>query len=130
MHQDLQEFAFANGVIVIATGWGIGTATRDMIHRLLNDVFVPLYIFISRLLMKAPVIQRIVARLSRHLATSTWLTSVATSMGNISWDFLSWISVVMLTFILLEYVLYRGIIGIRTVVKSEDKAAFEECKRK
>jgi large-conductance mechanosensitive channel len=120
---DFQEFMFANNVLVIATGWGIGTATKEIIDRLLTDVLMPLLSAMGKF------------SLTRHAynfalkhAAETRMEPVLIAIGNIAWDFTKWLTVIALTFILLEYVLNRRIIGLSTTVRQEAKAEFAKAK--
>lgn len=123
MFYDFQEFMFANNVLVIATGWGIGTATKEIIDRLLTDVLMPLLSAMGKF------------SLTRHAynfalkhAAETRMEPVLVALGNIAWDFTKWLTVIALTFILLEYVLNRRIIGLSTTVRQEAKAEFAKAK--
>ncbi len=123
MFYDFQEFMFANNVLVIATGWGIGTATKEIIDRLLTDVLMPLLGAMGKF------------SLTRHAynfalkhAAETRMEPVLIALGNIAWDFTKWLTVIALTFILLEYVLNRRIIGLSTTVRQEAKAEFAKAK--
>lgn len=120
---DFQEFMFANNVLVIATGWGIGTATKEIIDRLLTDVLIPLLSALGKF------------SLTRHAynfalkhASQTRMEPVLIALGNIAWDFTKWLTVIALTFILLEYILNRRIIGLSTTVRQEAKAEFAKAK--
>jgi large-conductance mechanosensitive channel len=115
-YNDLREYVFTNNVIAIATGWGIGNATKDLISRLLQDICVPIFTVILEL--------KIFKDLT-HAIHSSIIGDIAVAVGNVTWDFMIWLVVILLTFILLEYVFYRGILGLCSKIKPEDKAKFD-----
>lgn len=120
---DFQQFMFTNNVIIVATGWGIGTATKDIIERLVKDLFIPILHFLGKFSM----IKYGYAKLLAYVE-STKLEGVLTALSNITWDFMIWIFVIVMTFVMLEYVLNRSIIGLRTTIPEQSKSAFAKSK--
>lgn len=117
-YSDLRQYVFTYNILAIATGWGIGSATKDLIARLIDDIFIP-------------VLTATIGQKKIHAFVATLQT---TSVGNavhiacsVALDFLVWILIILLTFALLEYVLYRGFLGLRTKIKPTDIPMFESC---
>lgn len=123
IYHDFQQFMYTNNVLIVATGWGIGTATKDMIERLVKDMVVPLIQWISRI----GFINKGYNQLLEYVATTKW-EGFLNAVSNITWDFMIWIFVIVMTFILLEYILNRWIVGMRTTVPEKDSAQFAKAK--
>jgi large-conductance mechanosensitive channel len=123
MYHDFQQFMYTNNVLIVATGWGIGTATKDMIERLVKDMVVPLIHWIS----KIGFINKGYNSLLEYVAATKW-EGFLNAVSNITWDFMIWIFVIVMTFILLEYILNRWIVGMRTTVPEQDSAQFAKAK--
>jgi large-conductance mechanosensitive channel len=117
-YNELRQYVFTHNILAIATGWGIGNATRELIARLIDDVFVPI--------LSSTIGQNKL----RAFVTTLQSSSVGSAMYiacSVTFDFLIWIMVILLTFALLEYVLYRGILGLQTKIKPSDIPIFENC---
>jgi large-conductance mechanosensitive channel len=123
VYHDFQQFMYTNNVLIVATGWGIGTATKDMIERLVKDMVVPLIQWIS----KIGFINKGYNQLLEYVASTKW-EGVFNGVTNITWDFMIWIFVIVMTFILLEYILNRWIVGMRTTVPEKESAQFAKAK--
>ncbi len=123
IYHDFQQFMYTNNVLIVATGWGIGTATKDMIERLVKDMVVPLIQWISQI----GFINRGYTQLVRYVASTKW-EGFLNAVSNITWDFMIWIFVIVMTFILLEYILNRWIVGMRTTVPEKESAQFAKAK--
>ena len=123
IYHDFQQFMFSNNVLIVATGWGIGTATKDMIERLVKDMVVPIMRWISQI----GFINASYSKLQAYVATTKW-EGVLTGLSNITWDFMIWIFIIFMTFVLLEYFLNRWLIGMRTTVPDEDNERFVKAK--
>lgn len=114
---------FTNNVLIVATGWGIGTATKDMIERLVKDMVVPIIQWLS----KIGFINHGYSRLLEYVSSTRW-EGFLNGLSNIAWDFMIWIFVIVMTFILLEYILNRWIIGMRTTVPEKASDQFAKAK--
>jgi large-conductance mechanosensitive channel len=123
MYHDFQQFMYTNNVLIVATGWGIGTATKDMIERLVKDMVVPLIQWIS----KIGFINKGYNQLLEYVGSTKW-EGFFNGVTNITWDFMIWIFVIFMTFILLEYILNRWIVGMRTTVPEKESAQFAKAK--
>lgn len=123
-YRDFQEFMFANNVMIIATGWGIGTATKEMIERLVHDIFIPMLQFLSKLSLMRKLYVLILSKSS----SAPKLESVILTFGNVVWDLIIWLAVIVLTFLLLEYVFYRGILQLKTTVREDSRPDFLKSK--
>ena len=123
IYHDFQQFMFSNNVLIVATGWGIGTAPKDMIERLVKDMVVPIVRWIS----KIGFISDNYSKLQAYVATTKW-EGFLQGLSNITWDFMIWIFIIFMTFVLLEYFLNRWLIGMRTTVADEDSERFVKAK--
>lgn len=112
-YSDLRQYVFTHNILAIATGWGIGNATRELIARLIDDIFMPI---LSSAIGQNKLQAFVTTLQSSSLGNAVYLAS------SVTWDFLIWIAVILLTFALLEYVLYRGILvnDARTVTSRVD----------
>lgn len=123
VYHDFQQFMFSNNVLIVATGWGIGTATKDMIERLVKDMVVPFMKWISQI----GFIKTGYGRLQAYVATTKW-EGFLNGLSNIAWDFMIWLFIIFMTFVLLEYFLNRWIIGMRTTVPEKEQERFVKSK--
>jgi large-conductance mechanosensitive channel len=113
---DFQEFMVANNVLAIATGWGIGQATKDFISRLVIDVITPFFVFVWSWGSKHP-----------HIAafwTNVYNFGIMKVIIDVTSDFLLWLMFIVVTFVMLEYVLFRKILGVHSVIKKDDLQKF------
>lgn len=120
-YRDFQEWAYSNEILVAATGFCIGVATKEVIEKLLNDIIKPFLVFLVKL-----------TYIQLALDTDTFNNSNAgyfiQSVGKFIWDMLQWVIIIVMAFILLEYFLNRKIIGMKSVVKTQDTTDFVKAK--
>lgn len=106
---DFQKFIFANNVLVAASAWCIGVATKEVIEKLLALVILPFVAWLKGM----PGL--------RHVLQVTALTSLVEMM----WTLVVWVLTIVLSFVLLEYFLNRTVFGMSsTIIKSEQKHDF------
>ncbi len=120
-YRDFQEWAYSNEILVAATGFCIGVATKEVIEKLLNDIITPIIMFLVRLTF-------IQFTLDNETFTSSNLGYAISIMGKLIWDILQWVIIIVMAFILLEYFLNRKIIGMKSVVKTQDTTDFVKAK--
>jgi len=120
-YRDFQEWAYSNEILVAATGFCIGVATKEVIEKLLNDIITPIIMFIVRLTF-------IQFALDSETFTSSNLGYAISVIGKLIWDILQWVIIIVMAFILLEYFLNRKIIGMKSVVKTQDTTDFVKAK--
>ena len=123
-YMDFQEFMFANNVLIIATGWGIGTATKEMIERLVHDIFIPTLHQLSRF----SLMRKLYVKMLSYSSSIPRLEAFVLTIGNVTWDLIIWLAVIVLTFLLLEYVFYRGILQLKTTIREESRPEFLKSK--
>jgi large-conductance mechanosensitive channel len=120
-YRDFQEWAYSNEILVAATGFCIGVATKEVIEKILNDVIKPFLVF----LVKLTYIQ---LALDTETFNNTNAGYIIQSIGKFLWDMLQWVLIIVMAFILLEYFLNRKIIGMKSVVKTQDTTDFVKAK--
>jgi large conductance mechanosensitive channel len=122
-YRDFQEWAYRNEILVAATGFCIGIATKEVIEKLLKDIVKPLIEFIVRLVY-------IQLAIDMNTVSSSYIGFLIQTIGNSVWNVLEWIIIIIMAFFLLEYFLNRSIIGMKSVVKTEDTTDFVKAKTK
>jgi large-conductance mechanosensitive channel len=113
---DFQEFAYKNNVVVAATGWSIGVATKEVIDSFLFKVILPIFSLLSNL----PALLVLRTWFLRLPMASKLMEIVSSLFGSI----LTWVLTLISTFLILEYVLNRQIVGLKTTISDNEKAAF------
>lgn len=117
---DFQQFMFSNAIMVSAAGFAIGTATKELIQKIMSDLVMP----IVQYLQTSGVSQIIVKKLRLPPLAMGFLSV----LGGIFLDVLMWLTIILFTFIILEYILNRRVIGMKTTVKTQDALNFIKSK--
>jgi large-conductance mechanosensitive channel len=123
LRSDFQTWIFANSIIPPASGIAIGLATKQVIEQVLNLVILPIFIWITHLFS----LHRVNNYLLKYVS-KTVLNSVLTTSGEVAWSIFLWMLTLFLTFVILEYVLNRRIIGLKSEVKEADQKNFIKAK--
>lgn len=123
LYGDLQEWAFSNNLMVIASGFMIGTASKEVIEKLLELLVKPVILF----LLQFSFIKILYGKALVYVSETT-LAPIVETFGNISWSILEWVVIILMTFVILEYLLNRSILGLKSSVKENDKASFFKAK--
>ena len=114
---EFQEFIFSNNVIYAAASWAVGLATKEFIQQLIEKSLIPILLALGAKLMSNK--------------RKSWIKqnlSVLSYIGSLLWIFIVWILTIFLTFVILEYLLNRQIVGLRSTVKETDKVSFAKAK--
>lgn len=116
---DFQQFVFSNNVIEAAAGLCIGMYTKEMLVTFLEKLVYPVLLWLAKLTM----------------LHGAWFSLAAKSKSNVmgaiatlSWTAFEYALFVVLTFFILEYIINRRIIGLKTLVAKNARADFEESK--
>ena len=120
---DFQEFVYANKLIVLAASYSIGLVTNQLITKVLDQIVLPFLMFMIRF----SYLKRFYEVLTEYIS-KTVLNGVLQLVGGLSWDIFVWLTTIALTFILLEYVLNRRIIGLKSNVTDDTKIDFLKSK--
>jgi large-conductance mechanosensitive channel len=120
---DFQQFMFANNVLVASTGFCVGMATKEVIEKLMNLAVLPLIHFFT----KFSIIRILYKKLIEN-AHYPFLKSLLEIFGEVVWSILVWIVIIVMTFITLEYILNRNVIGLTSTIKTENKLDFAKSK--
>jgi hypothetical protein len=100
-YTDIQQFAFSNSILVTASGFSVGVATKEVIQNLL-------------ILIGLPALKWLGAKLNLSARMR-----VPAMLGEIGWQIAVFILTIIFTFILLEYFVNRGLLGMKTVVDAQ-----------
>jgi len=96
---DFQKFAFTNSILVNASGFAIGVATKEVIQNMLT-------------LLGLPALQWV----SKKFDVKKYVSQILIELG---WQLLVFFMTILFSFILLEYLFNRGILGMKSVVDSK-----------
>lgn len=122
-YHDFQEWVYTNNVLVAAAGFCIGVATKELIERVLNELVRPVIYFILRLDVLDSLYEEALKHVSKNKLAMMFRVS-----GNLTWAVAEWTVIIFMTFVVLEYLLSRSIIGLKTSVKREAKPDFVKAK--
>lgn len=114
---EFQEFIFSNNVIYAAASWAVGLATKEFIQQLIEKSLIPVLLALGAKIMSNK--------------RKSWIKqnlSVLSYIGNLLWIFIVWILTIFLTFVILEYLFNRQIVGLKSTVKETDKISFAKAK--
>jgi large-conductance mechanosensitive channel len=120
-YRDFQEWAYSNEILVAATGFCIGVATKEVIEKVLNDIIKPFLVFLVKLTYIHLVFDT-------ETLYNTYGGYIILSIGKFIWDMFQWGIIIVMAFILLEYFLNRTIIGMKSVVKTQNTTDFVKAK--
>lgn len=120
---DFQEWAFSNKVLVGASAFAIGVATKEVIERLLVELVRPVIMMIVEL-----GVFKTMYNYALVYVPEQRLDGFMSTIGNVSWSILEWIAIILMTFIILEYFLNRQIIGLKSSVQEQQKTDFVKAK--
>lgn len=124
IYSDFQQFMFSNKIMVGATSFAIGVATKDVIEELTTLLILPVikspFRYIQKLLAQSPFILNILQK--------QWINSISTRLGYASWAVFLWLTIIFSVFFVLEYFLNRTLLGITSQVSNSDEKAFIEAK--
>jgi large-conductance mechanosensitive channel len=120
---DFQQFMYSNNVLVAATGICVGMATKEVIEKLLNLIVLP----IVQLAMKYSIVHIAYYKSIAYISRPEVLL-IFTIFGEILWSVFVWIVIIVLTFVMLEYLLNRNVLGLKSVVKDAEKINYVKSK--
>ena len=120
---DFQEWVFSNNIMVAASGFAIGMATKEIIENLLNTLVRPALVFLFQIELFKDLYQRAI-----WYVPESNLDAFLTTLAKVSWSVFEWGIIIVMTFLLLEYFLNRNIIGLKSTVKEGDKTDFVKSK--
>lgn len=120
---DFQTFGYSNNVIGAATGIAIGSSSKQFVEDSLQLVVLPILIYIVKLFRMHKLHGFVLKYVSQKFLTTLILTA-----GKLSWTILNWVLTLILTFIIMEYILNRWIIGVKTTIKDGDKLTYIKAK--
>lgn len=118
-YHDFQEFVFTNDVVLAAAGFSVGIATKEVIERLLEEIVRPLIMVMY---------ETHAVHSAYHILTKVVPVQVLSTLGMVAWSVFEWMTIIILTFLMLEYFLNRNIIGLRSTVKTREQHEFVKSK--
>ena len=110
-YKDLQKYIFSNNVMVTASGFAIGIATKEVITKILSIIIGPLFEFFKR-----------------HSYKKIMSIPFLNIPLEIFWTLLLWLTTIVFTFIFLEYFLNKTLFGMVSTVKEGDEKTFIKSK--
>lgn len=123
-YRDLRQFMFANSVLSAAAGFSIGSAVKQLIEDLMDKIVLPL-IRLTLQLVK----ERAYKYVYRSGHASEFFDRIHV-VFDIGWSVLMFASIVILTFVVLEYLINKEVLGMRTRVRSGDQDDFAAARVK
>lgn len=112
---DIQNWAYANSVVINAGGFTIGYSTYYFITGIITLV-TPLFILLANYISKLASII--------GLTRTGYLYILVKFISEIIIKIIIWLSTILVTFILLEYFLNNNILKLKTNIKQEEKKDF------
>ncbi len=124
LYDDLQVFFFNKDIVSFAASVTVGFATRDVITSLMNDVFWP----VARWATQASGLASALA-MSPAQAAANPMMAVALKRGaRVMHAIVTWAVMLVMAFVILEYVVSRQVIGLKTRVKRSEADDFVKAK--
>jgi hypothetical protein len=111
-YKDLQKYIFSNNVVITASGFAIGMATKEVITKIISILIVPIFEHLRRL----------------SQVKILWRYSIFSIPFEIFWTILLWIVTIIFTFLFLEYFLNKTIFGMVSTIKENDEKTFIKSK--
>tara|TARA_B110001450_G_scaffold246563_1_gene260732 strand:+ start:38 stop:613 length:576 start_codon:yes stop_codon:yes gene_type:complete len=118
---DIQNWAYANSVVINAGGFTIGYSTYYFITGIIT-LITPIFILLSNNISKLATII--------GLTRTGYLYILVKFISEIIIKIIIWLSTILVTFILLEYFLNNNILKLKTNIKQEEKKDFIISKAK
>jgi len=110
---DFREFMYANKVVAAAAGFSIGSATKTMIEEIMSNVFLPMLLWLR-------------AFLARRFPSS--MLDFLNVPLSVVWSLVMYVTIVIMSFVILEYILNKEILGMRSRVSVKDSIDFATSK--
>jgi len=124
VYNDFQQFMFSNKIMVGATSFAIGVATKDVVEQLTTLLILPVlktpFLYIQQSFLQSSLIL--------NMSEKQWINTISSTLGNASWAVFLWLTVIFSVFLLLEYFLNRTVIGITSQVSDTDEKHFMKAK--
>ena len=127
MYEHFQKFMYTNNVVVAAAGFSIGVITKEFIVNILQNAVLPVVLFF---LSQFTVLQKVRTEMFRRASRWTIAFNVLERTGIIAWLTFTWLATIILTYLVLEHLLNRTIIRMRTHMSPEDERMFREARQK
>jgi len=118
-YKDFQEYTFKNQVLIAASGFTIGIATSDFIKSIIDDIFKPVGISISKYTIDS---------MSLYIKEYPVIFYILFKVFNFISIVIAWIFTIFVAFFVIEYILNRKIIGLSSVITDKDKGDFMQQK--
>jgi large-conductance mechanosensitive channel len=116
---EFQEFAWSNNFLAAASGVAIGVGTKELIEHLMKVILLPLITWV----LHASFIQHLYSA-SLDYVSKRWLTALLEILGGLAWALTNYVVLILLTFFILEYVIFRKVIGLKSVVPTRSREDF------
>lgn len=111
-YKDLQKFMFSNSILVTASGFAIGIATKEVITKILSIIVIPIIEYFKKMSEMKLI----------------WKYSLLLIPIEIFWTIITWFITIIFTFILLEYFLNKTVLGMVSTIKEDEEKNFIKSK--
>lgn len=118
---DIQNWAYANNVVINAGGFTIGYSTYHFITGIIT-LMTPIFILLGNNISK---LSNIIG-----LTRTGYLYILIKFIAEVILKVILWLSTILITFILLEYFLNNNILKLKTNIKEKEKKRFYNLKSK
>ena len=118
MLENFREYLFVNKIPATAAAVSIGTITKEFVTSIVLDLLIPVVLLVVKFM--APVAWRPRVQFIEGNAGDFNIRRVVEMTA-------IWVSVLAISYILLEYVVQRGVIGVRTRMSTKERAAFQHA---
>ncbi len=120
VYNDIQEFFYSNNLLLTACGYTVGFTTYHYISSTLQ-LFVPITAYFGNY-----IINKDLSFIGIHKTNIIY--KILIKIVEILSNTFIWLFTLFLTFVLLEYVLYNKILGLKTTIKDSDKTNYVVAK--
>lgn len=120
---NFQKFIYKNSVLISATAYSIGSVTKEFLTAILDTLLFPLFAWVGKALLSTTGKNAIFSAIG-----SPALIDLFTRLGNVFWLFFVWIITIYMTYVVLEHLLNRTILGLATRIPDKDKKDFVKAR--
>lgn len=131
-YTDFRQFIFANNVVAAAAGFSIGTAIKQLIQEIMDKIVLPVLVATGTWI-RDHTVRRIMSSGVDERSRLRFLFTVIAYLRvlfDIVWSVVVFVAIVLLTFVVLEYIINKRILGLRTRVRTEDRDAYAAARAK
>lgn len=121
---NFQEFVFSSNFVWGAFSFCTGLATKELIEHCLSTIILPLFLWI----LQSSFVHRWYHS-SLDSIPHKGITIVLKTLGDLLWVVFRYATLLILSFVILEYVVYRKIFGLRSTVTDTRRLEFARARQ-